>query len=211
MTKPTIFGMPQSPLVWAVRMAAAEKGIETDLVLVRPHTEELLALQPFGKMPVLRHGTVGLGESYAIARYLDGLAEQPPLMPRDLAAAVNAEQWVMHFHTEYVPVLLGRYVVAYFFAPNGVPDRAAIDASLPAVEKCLAVLERQLGGGPHVAGAFGLADIFYAPLVHYVSQLPEGGRLVAASPNLAAWLERMRGRAAFQATFPPPMPGRVAA
>jgi glutathione S-transferase len=40
MSKLQILGAPQSPLVWAVRMTAAEKGIDAELVPLPPHTPD---------------------------------------------------------------------------------------------------------------------------------------------------------------------------
>jgi glutathione S-transferase len=208
-----ILGMPQSPLVWAVRMAAEEKGIPAEMVMLMPHTPEITAIQPFGKIPAFKHGTVELAESRAIARYLDDISDANPLMPGDHVAAAKAEQWIMHYYTEYAPVLLARYIGPYFFpsGPNGTPDRAVIDAAIPLVGKALAALEKQLEGKTFVAGAFTFADCLYGPILHYVSVLPEGGKMVAASPNVAAYLARLSARPAFKATFPPPMPNRAAA
>jgi glutathione S-transferase len=211
MSKLQILGAPQSPLVWAVRMTAAEKGIDAELVPMRPHTPDILAVQPFGKIPAMRHGDVELGESRAIARYIDGLDARVPLMPAGAADAARAEQWIMHFHTEYLPLMLGRYIVQYFFPANGVPDRKAIEAALQPMEKATAILERQLDGGDYLLGSFSLADIFFAPLLHYVNTLPEGARIVAAAPRVAAHVARMAVRPAFKASFPPPLPGREAA
>ena len=126
MSKLQILGAPQSPYVWAVRMAAAEKGIDVDHVDMRPHSPDIDAIHPFGKIPVMRNGAVELGESRAIALYIDGLDERNPLLPRALADRARAEQWIMHFHTEYLPLMLGRYIVQYFFPANGVPDRKSI-------------------------------------------------------------------------------------
>ena len=208
-----ILGAPQSPLVWAVRMAAAEKGIDAELLGMRPHTPDILAIQPFGKIPALRHGDVELGESRAIARYIDGLDSRVPLMPSALADAARVEQWVMHFHTEYLPLMLGRYAVQYIFpsGPNGTPDRAIIDAALPAMEKAIAVLDRQLAGSDYLLGTFSLADVFFGPLMHYVNGLPEGARMIAAMPRVAAYVERLVARPSFKSTFPPPFAAQAAA
>eukprot|EP01012_Entosiphon_sulcatum_P035472 TRINITY_DN45028_c0_g1_i1.p1 TRINITY_DN45028_c0_g1~~TRINITY_DN45028_c0_g1_i1.p1 ORF type:complete len:241 (-),score=30.43 TRINITY_DN45028_c0_g1_i1:37-759(-) len=208
-----ILGMPQSPLVWAARMAAAEKGIAAELVMLMPHTPEVDAIQPFGKIPAMRHGAVELGESRAIARYLDGLNDTNPLMPKDHIAAAKAEQWVMHYYTEFVPVLLGRYIGPYFFptGPNGTLDRTVIDAAIPLVEKTLSKLEWQLQGKDYVAGLFTFGDLLYGPILHYVNVLPEGGKMIAKLANVSAYLDRLSARQAFKATFPPPMPSRAAA
>lgn len=211
MSKLQVIGAPQSPFVWAVRMATVEKGIDAEFVGGMPHTPEISAINPFGKIPVMRHGDVELGESRAIIRYLDGLDARHPLVPTDLVAGARVEQWVMHFHTEYVPVMLMRYIVQYVFPENGVPDRKIIDAALPEMEKAFATLEKQLDGRDYLLGGFSLADLFFAPLLHYVNAMPEGGKMIAASPRVAAYVARLAARPAFKATFPPPLPGREAA
>ena len=78
---------------------------------------EILAIQPFSKFPAMRHGEVDQAESRAIARYIDGLDAGVKLVPEALADAARAEQWIMRFHTEYLPLMLGRYLVQYFFPP----------------------------------------------------------------------------------------------
>jgi glutathione S-transferase len=213
MSKVRILGMPQSPFVWAARMAAAEKGIEIDFAPVMPHTPEIDAISPFGKMPVLRHGDVTIAESRAIARYLDELDARVPLMPRDPVAAARAEQWIMHAYCEYTPSLVLRYIVPYAFpsGADGRPDRGAIEAALPALGKAITVLDRQLDGRSWIAGDFSFADIIFAPMLHYAGELPEGGAAIAAAPHVAAWQLRMQARASFKATFPPPLPARAAA
>ena len=45
-------------------------------------------------------------------------------------------------------------------------------------------MERQLDGHDYLLGDFSQADIFFAPLLHYLSALPEGARIVAARRGL---------------------------
>jgi len=97
------------------------------------------------------------------------------------------------------------------FPQGAAPDRRAIDAALPALEKSVAVLERRLDGRDYLAGEFTLADIFFSPTLHYLSTLPEGAQMLAASPRVTAFLARIASRPAFKATFPPPLPARAAA
>ena len=211
MTKVTIVGAPQSPLVWATRMAAVEKGVDAELAFALPHTPEIMAIQPFGKMPAMRHGDFQLGESRAIVLYIDGLSTANPLKPQDLKAAAIAEQWTMHFFTEAVPVMLGRYVGQYFFPKiPGAPDRTVIDAALAPMEKIISVINGQLEKQDYLAGLFTVADIFFGPLLHYVGLFPEGARMIAAHPRVSAYFARLQARDAFKATFPPPMPAKAA-
>ena len=55
-----LIGGPQSPYVWVCRLALAEKRVPYTLVSVMPHTPEVDAIHPFGKIPALRHGEVTL-------------------------------------------------------------------------------------------------------------------------------------------------------
>jgi glutathione S-transferase len=66
MSELQIIGAPQSNYVWVVRIACHEKGVPYTLVPVMPHTPEVDAIHPLGKIPVLRHGNVTLAESRAI-------------------------------------------------------------------------------------------------------------------------------------------------
>ena len=66
-----IIGAPQSNYVWAVRMVCEEKGVPYAHKPERPHTPDVDAIHPFGKIPVMRHRDVTLCESKAIASYID--------------------------------------------------------------------------------------------------------------------------------------------
>jgi glutathione S-transferase len=89
-----ILGFPQSNFVWVTRIAATEKGVPYTLLPLPPHTPDILAVNPTGKIPALRHGAVTLGESRAICGYIDGAFPGPALIPADPVAAAKVEQWV---------------------------------------------------------------------------------------------------------------------
>ncbi len=63
MTKPEIIGSSQSTYTRVVCMVCEEKGIEYVLTERMLRAPEVLAIHPFGKMPVLRHGDFALCES----------------------------------------------------------------------------------------------------------------------------------------------------
>ena len=62
MPKPEIIGSAQSTYTRVVRMVCEEKGIAYALTETPLRAPEVLAIHPFGKMPVLRHGDVALCE-----------------------------------------------------------------------------------------------------------------------------------------------------
>ena len=206
-----IIGAPQSNFVRTARIAAHEKGVPYTLIPARPHTPEVDALHPFGKIPVMRHGDVGLCETRAICGYIDQAFDGPPLLPREPAAAAVAEQWVSMVNTGFDLVFARQYLLAHFFSglPDGAPDRARIEAALPKMREMFALLDRELDRRAYLAGdAFTLADAFLLPLIHYMRLMPESAAMMQASPNLAAWFERLAARPSVKETEPPPMPGR---
>ncbi|HME27020.1 MAG TPA: glutathione S-transferase family protein [Acetobacteraceae bacterium] len=206
-----IIGAPQSNFVRTVRIACMEKGVPYTLTPARPHSPEVDAIHPFGKIPVMRHGDLALSESKAIGSYIDLAFDGPPLIPRDPAGAARTEQWISLINTGIDPVLVRQYLLAYFFSglPDGAPDRAKIDAALPKMREMFAVLDRELGTSAYLAGdSFTLADAFLLPIIHYMRLMPESSELVKASPNVAAWFDRVVARPSGSETVPPPMPGR---
>jgi glutathione S-transferase len=206
-----IIGAPQSNFVRTVRIACMEKGVPYTLTPARPHTPEVDAIHPLGKIPVMRHGDLALCESKAIGSYIDTAFDGPPLIPRDPVGAARTEQWISLINTAIDPLLMRQYLAAYFFSglPDGAPDRAKVDAALPKVREMFALLERELGTRAYLAGdTFTLADAFLLPVIHYMRLLPESGEMVKASPSVAAWFDRVVARPSGRETEPPPMPGR---
>src|SRR5580692_3641342 len=99
MTELEIIGAPQSNYVRSVRIACEEKGVAYKLSAIRPHTPDVDAIHPFGKIPVMRHGDVVLCETKAICSYVDLAFEGPPLIPRDPVGAARTEQWISLINT----------------------------------------------------------------------------------------------------------------
>jgi glutathione S-transferase len=206
-----IIGAPQSNFVRTVRIACSEKSVPCTLNAAFPHTPEVDAIHPFGKIPVMRHGDVTLAETKAICTYIDLAFEGPHLTPRDPVGAAKTEQWISLINTSFDPVLVRQYLMAYFFSglPEGAPDRGKIDAATPKMREMFTILDSELGSRPYLAGAeFTLADAFLLPIVHYLKMMPESGEMLKASPNLGAWFERVSARPSAVETVPPPMPKR---
>jgi glutathione S-transferase len=204
-----IIGPAFSSYVWVVRMACEEKGVAYDLVPAALQSPEVLAIHPFGKAPVMRHGDFTLCESKAIATYVDKAFPGPRLIPEDARGAAEVEQWVSLVNTAIDPCLIRTYVVAYLRArlTGGEPDRTAIDAVLPAVQTHIDVLDRAVAATGHLAGeSLTLADINLLPILHYVQLCPEGADMVRSAGDLFAYFAHHAQRACYKASFPPPLP-----
>jgi glutathione S-transferase len=211
MPKPEIIGSLRSTYTRVVRMVCEEKEIEHTLTEKPLGAPEILAIHPFGKMPVLRHGDFALCESKAIATYLDRSFAGPPVIPTDPGLAALTEQWVSLVNTVMDATLIRTYLFAYAFpkTADGKPDRKAIDAVTPALREQLSVLDQAVAATGHLVGdQFTLADINLLPILFYVRQLPEAADALMAKTHLSAYYDRHAARPSFARTVPPPGPPR---
>src|SRR4030095_16032320 len=147
-----IIGAPQSNYVWVVRMVCEEKGVPYEHNPVRPHTADVDAIHPFGKIPVMRHGDVTLCESKAIATYIDRVFDGPKVIPEDAKLAAQVEQWVSLGNVEFDKLMIRQYVVGYPFSSDGKPDMAAIGAAAEKMKPQVDVLDRAVAGTGHLVG-----------------------------------------------------------
>jgi glutathione S-transferase len=207
-----IIGLPLSTYTRVVRMTAHEKGIAYDFIEARPHTPEVKAIHPAGKIPVMRHGDVTMFESRAIAHYIDDHFPGPALTPRTPAGDSLVEQWISYINTVTDPLLIRRYLFAYIFPKTAdkKPDRAAIDEMMPAVAREIEVLDGAVAANGYLADKqFTLADIYLLPILAYVRNLPEGGKLIGETMHLKNYFGRHSERESFKLTAPPPPPGKA--
>jgi glutathione S-transferase len=212
MTKLEIIGSVRSTYTRVVRMVCEEKGIEYVLTERMLGAPEFVAIHPFGKMPVLRHGDFELCESKAIATYLDRSFPGPHVFPSDPRLAALAEQWVSLVNTVIDRTLIRTYLYAYI-APKtaGAPDREAIEAVMPAVREQLGILNKAVAGTGYLVGdQFTFADINLLPILDRVRLAPEGAEALATASHLAAYYDRHAARPSFTRTIPPAgPPGRA--
>jgi glutathione S-transferase len=206
-----IIGIPQSTYVRAVRMACEEKRIPYELAAVFPHSPEVRAIHPFGKVPAFRHGDVELCESRAIATYLDGVFPGPRLIPAEPRLAAETEQWISLVNSVMDRTMIRTYLFAYIMPKTAdrSPDRQTIEEVLPDLQKQIAVLDNAVAKTGYLAGGgFTFADMNLLPILAYVRQFPEGAAAIAGATHLAAYYERHSARLSFANTIPPPPPQR---
>src|SRR5258707_1106021 len=200
-----IIGAPQSNYVWVVRMVCEEKGVPYEHKAERPHTPDVDAIHPFGKIPVMRHGDVKLCESKAIATYIDRVFDGPKVIPEEPKLGAQVEQWVSLGNVEFDKLMIRQYVVGYAFPKDGKPDMAAIGEAAEKMQKQVEVLDRAVAKTGHLVGdKFTLADINILPMLFYVSGFGEGKAMLGATKSLAAYMGRHFARDSFKKTAPPP-------
>jgi glutathione S-transferase len=157
---------------------------------------ELLALNPFGLIPVLVDGETIVRESNTICRYVAAKAGRHDLLPADPAGRAGVEQWMDWQATD----LNGSWNYAFLALVRNNPayaDPAQIAKSLAEWDRLMGLLDRHLAaGGPYVMGEnFSLADIVLGLSTHRWRSTPHD---LPDLPALAAYYDRLCRRAAFR-------------
>lgn len=197
MSDPIVYGFPRSTYVSIVRLVLTHKDVPYtfhDLETVMGKAEHL-ALHPFNRVPILRHGDFTIYETSAIASYIDEAFGGPRLTPNDVKARGRMNQWISAVNSYYYPYMI--YHVTHerlVFRELGIaPDEKVVAHALPKVEVALGVLERELSHGQdYVLGSeLTLADFFILPSTFAFSLTEEGRRLYPQFPAFCQWRERM--------------------
>lgn len=203
----TVFGDARSSYVRTVRMALAEKGIAYTLQSSPPHSPEILAHNPFGRIPAFTDGPLEFYETRAILAYLEEAFDGTCLLPQKCGPTGRAriEQWISLVNCHAYDAMVRRYVLQYLFpkGENGQPDRAVIDAAVPQIDQHLAVFDQAYGDRDYLVGnELTMADLFLAPILTYVAMFPEGAELLKKYPNVQRGQAAMQKRPSFAATQP---------
>lgn len=196
-----IIGVPFSNFVWAVRACCEAKGVAYTLTPARPHSPEVSAIHPFGKIPAMRHGTVALFETRAIIGYIDAVFPGPKVLPQEPVAMAKAEEWLSLINTTIDQVCMRQFIVPLVF---GKAERSSVAPAVVALGKQVAWLDGALAGDFALPMGFSAVDADLVPILNYINGQPEGAAAIAAAPKVAAYLKRLLAHPAMVASAPPP-------
>src|SRR5919206_4244728 len=183
-----LHGYRYSVYTRTARLVLLAKGVAHERIEVDPFdgpAQACLALNPFGRVPVLAPGAFRLFETSAIARYVDRAFDGPPLSPAGAAALARMDQVVAVLDSyAYWPMV--RQVASHgFFRPlfGEASSRDEIDTGLEASHKVLAFLDQVAAEGAVLAGREpGLADLHLAPMLDYFVRAEPGRAALARHP-----------------------------
>jgi glutathione S-transferase len=201
----SLLGDSRSSYVRTARMALAEKGLKYRFDPAPPHSAQVDAISPFGRVPVFRDGDTALFETSAIVRYLDETFDGTLLVAGNARLRAQMEQWVSVINCHGYDAMVRRYVLQYVFpkGEGGAPDRKTIDAAVPEIEHLLATLDKAYGQRDFLVGdALTMADLFVAPIVFHLGMFPESKALLEKFPNLRRAHAAIAERESFKATMP---------
>ena len=187
----TLYSGPLSMFGAKVEIAAREKGLDFELVMVpytgaqgySPKHPEVLRINPKAQVPVLTHGPVEIFDSTQIFEYLEDLQPEPPLWPRDLAARAQARLLEHQSDEVYFP-----HIIRLMSAKDRANDPIA-QASVAAAARYYQEMETILGAKDWLAGDYSYADIAF--LMASLFGERHGVPITPATPRLLDWRERM--------------------
>jgi len=122
----------------------------------------ILAHSPTGRVPALRDGKLTVWDSLAIAEYLAERFPQAGLWPEDRAERALARSTCAEMHSGFAALRANM--------PFNVRRRSPGKGRAPGVGEDIARIQQLwreclAAGGDFLFGDFGLADVFYAPVV----------------------------------------------
>lgn len=201
----TLYGFPVSPHVRAARIAFHEAAVTIDfreIGLDHLPSAAYGVINPFRKMPALTHGKLVIYETPALLTYANGIGTGT-LEPAEPAARAKMWQFVgVAQHYLYPIGVMQLYFQNVLTGLFGMErDDAIADAAISPTTLHLDVLESALGEGFLTGTTLSLADLYCGAMVDYVARTSTGCGLVKARPRLLAWLEALRARDSFKATF----------
>ncbi|QDC10845.1 glutathione S-transferase family protein [Oceanicola sp. D3] len=194
----TLHGYHSSVYMRAARMALALKGVPYAEVEVNPFDEAgragLMALNPFGRVPVLAHGGFTLYETAAITGYVDRAFDGPALMPEGAQPAARAAQ-VIGIVDAYAYVPLVRQVFSHgvFRPAEGHQGSAEVVAEgLRVAPRVLGALEAIAAEGLVLGEGLTRADCHLAPMVDAFCRHEAGAAMLGDFPALSGWWARVK-------------------
>ncbi len=207
-----LYFLPGAPSPNRVRLYVAEKNANAKVLDIEEvnlqgglhrSTAHLLR-NPFGKVPVLEiDPSTFIGESLAIAEYLEECFPAPPLFGRTKLerARVRELERIAELRVFYP---LGRYVQATVTQVESFPEPGVAAHFLGRIPAGLEYLDGELRTGrPYIAGDFPtMADCTLAAILEFARS--KGVTVTGDYPALTAWFDRYRARPAVRAIFQPP-------
>ena len=186
------------------RIVLAEKGVDyalhpVDVFADGGPPDEHLSINPFGRIPAMRHGEFSLYETDAITSYINEAFDGRALMPPDLFCRARARQIMRLADNE-----IYRHLVWGVYVPwqEGMPLKGLVRADL-ILGELQGLANDQFMAGPE----FSLADAYVYPMLKYFSMVPEGSARLDGHPALDNWMQRMEQRESVRIS---PFPGEQA-
>ena len=186
-----LYGDSISGNCYKLQLACAQLRIdyiwhEVDILAGETRTEEYLAMNPNGRVPLLALSDGRyLSESNAILWYL---ADGSELRGRDRFESANVLRWMFFEQYSHEPyIATSRFIIQYLGRPE--EREGDLESRRGGGYMALDVMEREFKDHDFIANdAYSIADI---ALYAYTHVADEGGFDLSGYPEINAWLRRV--------------------
>jgi len=191
-----LYGTSISNYYSTAKAALLEKNLAfTEVQLFPGQNEEILRLNPMGKVPFIEVDGQMLSETNVLFDYFEELQPDPPLYPTTPWARAKARELVRVVEL-YLDAPARRHIAVVYFGAAVDPETA--EAVRPELEKGLRALRAMARFQPYIAGeTFGYADIsayFQLRFANLHTEHVYGWDLTADVPGLKDYLEHVGTR-----------------
>lgn len=199
----TIYGPTVSTFTRICAMAAAEAGLDWEIIPTGSGSEDMAKHHPFMRSPAAYLDGLHFYETPAICSYIDRQHNATALHPDAPEAQARMWQWANIAANYVFPITEERLVMPRVIAPlmGRKGDEKMIADALPVIKYHLQIVEDRLAETAFLAGdAVSLADLFMYPVIEGTCAAPEGRAMVEACPKMTAWFAIIGARAATRET-----------
>src|SRR5688572_2025825 len=160
-SRPTLYSGPLSMFGAKVQIAALEKGLDFELIMVpfdstrgyEPKHLEVLRINPKRQVPVLVDGDLEIFDSSQIFEYLEDLKPIPALWPVEPQARARARGLEHQSDEVYFP-----HIIRLMSLQQDLQGEAAL-AAIDAANRFYVQMEKRLESNEWLAGSYSYADI----------------------------------------------------
>ncbi len=196
MSRFTLYSGPLSMFGAKAQIAALEKGLAFDLVMVpfdfntgySPKHPDVLRLNPKKQVPLLVDGDLVLFDSTQIFEYFEDLQPEPRLWPADVRGRARARQLELESDEVYFP-----FIIKLMGLQSQLREHTAL-AAISGANQMYLRMERLLEASEWLAGPYTYADIAFYMATFFGERL--GAPLTPELPGLLNWRDRMQARPA---------------
>jgi glutathione S-transferase len=180
------------------RIVLKEKNLPFDRILMDlPNKEQkqewYLALNPYGKVPVLVEDGAWVYESALCNEYLEEKYPTPQLAPTAAGGKAQMRLWVEWCNSQFVPPVIGLVYENRKPAAERSPEK--IEQNKVRLRDLLARLEAQLQSRAYLLGDYGMADIAFTPFLALCERV---GVDLSSFPQTAQWAARLKQRDSYE-------------
>ena len=191
-----LYGLRMSNYYSLAKALLIEKGLDFEEVTAPPsQKDDYLARSPMGKMPSIEVDGRYLSESLAIFHYLEGIAPEPALLPKDPFESAKALEVACHIKLDIE--LVARRCLPEMLLGKPVSDETK-DQVRADLAKGVKAVERLMVYGPYAVGnEFTIADlyVYYCfGLAGMLAKQVAGVDILEGQPKMAELIGRLAER-----------------